>query len=60
MFDLLGIGAIPEAWPALVLPLWALAVSTIPVMLALVLLLPVRPPRRRAPRVRRLEGTRAA
>jgi hypothetical protein len=60
MFDLLGTGAIPEAWPVIVLPLAGLGLSTIAVMLVLVLLLPVRSPRQPARRVRRLEGTRAA
>jgi hypothetical protein len=60
MFDLLGTGAIPEAWPVIVLPLAGLGLSTIAVMLVLVLLLPVGPPRPSARRVRRLEGTRAA
>jgi len=60
MFDLLGTGAIPEAWPVIVLPLAGLGLSTIAVMLVLVLLLPVRSPRLRARRVHRLEGKRAA
>jgi hypothetical protein len=60
MFDLLASGAIPEAWPVIVLPLWAFGLSTVCVMLVVVLLLPVRPPRRRRAPVRRLEGRRAA
>ena len=60
MFELLGTGAIPEAWPVIVLPLAGLGLSTVAVMLVLVLLLPVRPSRRPARRVHRLEGTRAA
>jgi hypothetical protein len=60
MFELLGTGAIPEAWPVIVLPLAGLGLSTIAVMLVLVLLLPVRPPRPPARRVHRLQGTRAA
>jgi hypothetical protein len=60
MIDLLGTGAIPEAWPVMVLPLAGLGLSTIVVMLVLLLLLPVRPPRPRAPHVHRLEGRRAA
>ena len=60
MFDLLGTGAIPEAWPVIVLPLAGLGLSTIAVMLVLVLLLPVRSPRLRVRRVHRLEGKRAA
>jgi hypothetical protein len=60
MFDLLGTGAIPEAWPVIVLPLAGLGLSTIAVMLVLLLLLSVRPPREAARRVHRLEGTQAA
>lgn len=59
MFDLLGTGAIPDAWPVIVLPLAGLGLSAIAVTLVLLLLL-VRPPREAARRVHRLEGTRAA
>jgi hypothetical protein len=60
MFDLLGTGAIPEAWPVVVLPFAGLGLSTIVVMLVLVVLMPVRPPHPPARRVHRLEGTQAA
>ena len=60
MFELLGTGAIPEAWPVIVLPFAGIGLSTVAVMLVVLLLLPIRPPRQPARRVHRLEGTRAA
>jgi hypothetical protein len=60
MFELLGTGAIPEAWPVIVLPFAGIGLSTVAVMLVVLLLLPIRPPRQPARGVHRLEGTRAA
>jgi len=62
MFDLLASGPLPDAWPALALPLYAMSVSAAVIMLVVVLLaVPTGPDaRRRTARVRRLQGTRAA
>ena len=61
MFDLLAIG-VPEAWPALVLPLWGLGLFAVAVMLTVLLLAVPReaPTKPRPARVRRLHGSRAA
>jgi hypothetical protein len=60
MVDLVTNAPLPDAWPALALPLYGFGLSAVVVMLVVVLLLavPARPDV--TIRVRRLEGRRAA